>query len=283
MAMKARTIERLIEIPSQRMTAGFSTHSLRQGMGLTMDPFLSIDEFLMSEATFPPHPHAGFSAVTYMLEDSQGAFTNRDSHGDHSRIEPGALHWTQAAHGMMHEEVPEIPGTMCHGLQIFVNLRSDHKREKPKAFHVGSKAVPEVHVAEANNPRARVRVLVGSFGERTAPLESLLTPVLLLDVQLEEGARLDIPLDPSHTAFALALKGKGQAQGKDIAAHAGIGFAKDGDLISFTGGVGGLHIVVGSGMPINEPVVFGGPFAMNTRSEIADAQERFRRGEMGRM
>jgi hypothetical protein len=63
-------------------------------------------------------------------------------------------------------------------------------------------------------------------------------------------------LDPSHTAFAFALKGKGQARGTDVVAHAGIGFAKDGDVITLTGGSGGPHIIVG---PINEPIVFGGP------------------------
>jgi redox-sensitive bicupin YhaK (pirin superfamily) len=281
--MKARSIERLVEIPMQRMTAGFGAYGLRQGTGITMDPFLNVDNFMMSEPTFPPHPHAGFSAVTYMLEDSPGAFTNRDSMGDRSRIEPGALHWTQAANGMMHEEVPEIPGTMCHGLQIFVNLRSEHKRENPRALHLASKDVPEVHVSDNKRARVRVRVLAGTFQGYTSPLENLLTPVLLLDVHLEEGARVDVPLDASHTAFAFSLKGKGHAQGAGIAAHTGIGFAKDGDFITLTGGVGGLQLIVAAGMPINEPIVFGGPFAMNTYSEIHEAQERFRRGEMGRM
>jgi redox-sensitive bicupin YhaK (pirin superfamily) len=283
MVMKERSIEGLVQTSMHRMTAGFSAYGLRQGMGITMDPFLSIDDFSMSEPTFPPHPHAGFSAVTYMLEDSGGAFTNRDSFGDHSRIEPGALHWTRAANGMMHEEVPEVPGTMCHGLQIFVNLRSEHKRKKPKAFHVSTKDVPELNVAGEQSPRARVRVLVGSFQGRTSPLENLLTPVLLLDVHLEGGARVDIPLDSSHTAFAFALRGKGRVQDADIVAHTGIGFANDGDRITIAGGPGGLQIVVGAGIPLREPVAFGGPFVMNTQSEVLDAQERFRRGDMGRL
>jgi redox-sensitive bicupin YhaK (pirin superfamily) len=265
MVMKARSIERLVLSSMQRMTSGFAAYGLRQGMGITMDPFLSIDDFLMSEPTFPPHPHAGFSAVTYMLEDSQGAFSNRDSLGDRSRIEPGALHWTQAASGMMHEEVPETAGTMCHGLQIFVNLRSEHKRDKPRALHLNAKDVPEVQVMGANGARARVRVLVGSYQD------------------LEQGARVDIPLDPAHTAFAFVLKGSGQAQGTDVAAHTGIGFAKDGDFITLSGGAEGTQVVVGAGMPINEPVVFGGPFVMTNPAEIADAQARFRRGEMGKM
>jgi quercetin 2,3-dioxygenase len=182
---------------------------------------------------------------------------------------------------MMHEEVREVPGTMCHGLQIFVNLRSAHKREKPRAFHLSSKDVPEVQLTGTEG--ARVRVLAGSFQGRTSPLTNLLTPVLLLDIHLKEGARVDIPLNPSHTAFALALKGAGLVHGTEIAAHTGIGFAKDGDFITFSGGPGGLQIVVGAGAPLNEAVIFGGPFVMNTRSEIVEAQERFRRGEMGSM
>ena len=125
------------------MGTGFTSYGLRTTPDFPLDPFINLDDFRMSEPTFPPHPHAGFSAVTYMFEDSAGAFTNRDSLGDHSRIGPGSLHWTQAAAGMMHEEIPEQRGLVCHGLQMFVNLRSDHKNAAPRAFHVDAAAVPE--------------------------------------------------------------------------------------------------------------------------------------------
>ncbi len=36
-----------------------------------------------------------------------------------------------------------------------------------------------------------------------------------------------------------------------------------------------------AGTPIEEPVVFGGSFCMNTPAQIEDAQRRFRSGEMG--
>lgn len=48
-------------------------------------------------------------------------------------------------------------------------------------------------------------------------------------------------------------------------------------------GARGATLVVLAGAPIGEPVVFGGPFCMTTRADVADAQERFRRGEMGRL
>ena len=47
------------------------------------------DHFFMSSATFPPHPHAGFNAITVLFPDSPGSFSNRDSHGVSLVIKPG--------------------------------------------------------------------------------------------------------------------------------------------------------------------------------------------------
>lgn len=98
---------------------GFTSYGLFDQLG-SLDPFINLTDFRMLLPYFPAHPHAGFSVMTYMFEDSGGAFINRDSYGDHSRIEPGALHWTQAGRGNQHEEVPEVPGEDCHGLQTDV-------------------------------------------------------------------------------------------------------------------------------------------------------------------
>ncbi len=126
---------------------GFVEDTAFHGGAVELDPFLALTDFHMTEPTFAPHPHAGFSAVTYMFRDSAGSFRNRDSLGDESVIEPGALHWTQAGAGMMHEEIPIEPGLDCHGLQLFVNLRSEHKLAPPRAFHVSAADVPVVDVA----------------------------------------------------------------------------------------------------------------------------------------
>jgi redox-sensitive bicupin YhaK (pirin superfamily) len=245
-----------------------------------MDPFLNLDDFVMSEPTFPPHPHAGFSAVTYMFEDSEGAFINRDSLGDRNRIEPGAFHWTQAARGMMHEEIPERAGVTCHGLQMFVNLREVDKEAPPRAFHLGSSAVPEVRPT----PGARVRVLAGTLKGVSSPLSELLTPVHFFDVHLEPDAVLEVEASAEATAFGLVVKGDGvvgpELARRTVGAHDAVGFSNDGDRLRISGGKVGLQILVGIGTPIDEPVVFGGPFAMTNESALREAQLRFRRGEM---
>jgi redox-sensitive bicupin YhaK (pirin superfamily) len=275
-AMNTRTIYGRLELPFRRMSQDFGAYGLRTGGPIRLDPFINIDEFLMSQPTFPPHPHAGFSAVTYMLESSPGAFTNRDSLGDEVPIAPGALHWTQAARGMMHEEIPQVPGTICHGLQIFVNLKAEDKLTPPEVFHAEPAEIPEV-IFEG----AKVRVLAGSFGGKTSPLHKLRTPVTLLDVQLQPGAAVQIPWPSVQNAFALVLGGSGLSGDTELAEHTAVGFEHDGDTVELRAGNAGLHVIVAGGMPIAEPMAMGGPFVMNTPEQIREAEARFRRGEMG--
>jgi redox-sensitive bicupin YhaK (pirin superfamily) len=87
-----------------------------------------------------------------------------------------------------------------------INLRSDHKRAKPRAFNVDSKDVPKVRPSSG----VRVRVLAGTFAGQAAPLQELLTPALLLDVHLKESATVEIPIASAQTAFAFLLKGSGK-------------------------------------------------------------------------
>ena len=53
----------------------FSVRSLDlQRLGEHASPVLVLDNFRVTGRPFPPHPHAGFSPVTYVFEDSQGTF-----------------------------------------------------------------------------------------------------------------------------------------------------------------------------------------------------------------
>jgi redox-sensitive bicupin YhaK (pirin superfamily) len=108
----------------QRMNHGsqFRAYGLHDNEPAALiDSFLGIDHARMSGATFPPHRHAGFSAVSYLFLDSETAIDNRDSLGNRTLILPGGLHWTAAGRGVVHEEVPVETGKTAHMLQIFVN------------------------------------------------------------------------------------------------------------------------------------------------------------------
>ena len=68
-------------------------------MAEPIDPFLGVDHAWISTPTFQPHPHAGFSAVSYLFLDSETGIDNRDSLGNRNHIQPGGLHWTAAGAG----------------------------------------------------------------------------------------------------------------------------------------------------------------------------------------
>jgi redox-sensitive bicupin YhaK (pirin superfamily) len=92
------------------------------------------DEFRVTGRPFPPHPHAGFSAVTYVLEDSEGKLRSRDSLGNDLVTGPGGIVWTQAGSGLIHEELPADSNRELHAVQVFVNLSSRNLSEETTAI-----------------------------------------------------------------------------------------------------------------------------------------------------
>jgi redox-sensitive bicupin YhaK (pirin superfamily) len=68
-------------------------------IGDDLSPFVDLTLFDMSQPVFRPHPHAGFSAVTYMLESSAGTFRNRWTAGPDELISPGTIHWNTGGIG----------------------------------------------------------------------------------------------------------------------------------------------------------------------------------------
>lgn len=124
------------------------------------DPWLAVDRFHIAAPTFPPHPHAGFSALTYVLPESPGTMRNRDSRSAHLMIPPGALHWTAAGSGILHEQIPADPTAPVEGLQIFLNLPAARQLDRPWIAHLESH---EVAVVPFGNGSA-ARVLIGAYG-----------------------------------------------------------------------------------------------------------------------
>jgi len=48
----------------------FRAYGLR-GLAYLINPFIGVDHAWMSAPTFPPHPHAGFSAISLRFPDSE--------------------------------------------------------------------------------------------------------------------------------------------------------------------------------------------------------------------
>lgn len=236
-----------------------------------MGHILNVDHFQMSEPTFPPHPHAGFSAVTWMLPWSSGAFVNRDSRGDRSLIAPGSLHWTLAGSGMLHEEIPEIPGTACEGLQIFVKLPENVETIPAQAFHFNPQDVPR-----ALFDGGHAWVLVGRLANVESPIPSY-ADTMMAHLQVDERVVLDVPFGVQ--AFGVVLRGQGRVGDENLNVHEA--FRIEGSTLTIEGQ--GLHVLVAWSRAMQGEAVFRGPFCMFRPERLAQAAADFSAGKMGQL
>lgn len=275
--MKLRDIKSIAQLTHMQHGEGFLDYNLRQQLNVSLDPFLNLDDFHMTLPTFRAHPHAGFSAVTYMFEDSAGTFLNRDSLGDSSRIAPGDLHWTQAASGMLHEEVPEIHGADCHGLQMFVTLSEQNELKPPRTFHLSSADVPEVTPADG----VRIRVLCGEFQGSKSPIDELLTLITLLDIHLAPNTSVTHELPQDYFALVIVIQGEVSINNSTISKHQAVAFEQNGDAVKFTTGSTGAQILFGAGLPTGRDNVWAGPFCLSSQKQANDAIDRYQAGLMG--
>jgi redox-sensitive bicupin YhaK (pirin superfamily) len=255
-------------LASHNLSSGFSAVSLRPSV-VPMGHVMNVDHFHMSVPTFPPHPHAGFSAVTWMAPWSPGGFINRDSLGDRSRIGPGSLHWTLAGSGMLHEEIPEVAGVDCEGMQIFVKLPEELELTPPRAFHVDADALPTLTQAGGS-----ARVLVGTLGEVRATIPSH-AQTMMAHVHVQGAMTLEVP--EGVEAFLLGLRGAGRVGGVPGAAHEAT--ALSAGPVRLEGD--GFDVLLGWSAPMPGRPRFQGPFCMFGQARLDEAMGRYRAGGMG--
>ena len=248
-------------------------------LGVRDSPIMVVDDFRVRGRPFPPHPHAGFSAVTYVFEDSEASLRSRDSLGHDIVVGPGGIVWTQAGSGVIHHEVPAEPRRELHGLQVFVNLSAKNKLAAPQTLRLSSREVPEWR----NDAGDLVRVMVGSFEGLSSPLVPA-ESFNFLDVQLRRAISFNLPHDNNALIYVLTGEILVRAEG-------GQQKLTNGHAVALYGGSGRAafnafqptQFIILSGGAIREPVLVDGPFIMNKRSQIEAAYGRYRKGDMGQL
>jgi redox-sensitive bicupin YhaK (pirin superfamily) len=251
-----------------------------------VDPFLLLDEmgpmdYAPGEAKgAPDHPHRGFETVTLLLE---GEMEHRDSAGGSGRIGAGDAQWMTAGAGVVHSELPAPwllrDGGRMHGFQIWVNLPASAKRSRPRYQDLRAAAIP---VARTQDGKVGARVLAGEALGATARTATH-TPILLLDVALQPGGRLDQPVQRGWNALAYVYSGVARVGRDRREAPDGslVLLAQDGDALAVEADAAAARVLVLAGEPIGEPVVRYGPFVMNTEAEIHEAIDDYRAGRLG--
>lgn len=252
------------------------THTMYAG---TMDPFIMVDYFTMTEPTFGPHAHAGLSAVTILFEESEGAFNNRDSLGNNIDLMPGDLYWLKAGRGAVHDEKPS-PGARTKALQVFVNLPARMKYDAPESLYVKSTDMP-VYIGNGYRTRLMLGESDGLKGSSSPALH-----MTILDVYLEENASFSHEVPSGQTALLLAIKGWIGIQNGDrkLSLKSGTSVsirARDNAQTLVFAGNSKTHFVILQAEPLDESFVQRGSFAMSTEKEIAAMFTAHAAGELG--
>lgn len=284
--MTERIVERLIR--GERASDGDGVRlrrSLGQGPFARLDPFLMLDEFQADDSSgqiggFPPHPHRGFETVTYMLA---GSMHHRDSLGNSGLIGPGGVQWMTAAGGIVHSEMPELRDGRMRGFQLWINLPAADKMKAPRYQDIQADRVPEYPFEGG-----RVRVIAGEIeldgSTLVGPVSGVATAPTYLDLVLEPGAELPLPIEADRNAMIYVYDGK-VAVGDDgfspvNATHAGL--LSQGDEVHLRAGNEGAGLLLLAANPVKESVVQHGPFVMNTRDEIEQAIRDYQEGRFER-
>ena len=240
------------------------------------DPFLMLDEFGSENKDdyiggFPPHPHRGIETVTYML---QGEFEHKDSTGAKGRMSSGDVQWMKTGSGIIHSEMPTMSEGRLHGFQLWVNMPAKLKMSKPNYIYIDSNKM-EIH----KDTNKQVKVIAGKFENAEGPVKKHNVEPIYFDVELEKDKEFNFQLPLTHNSFIYLINGKIKI-GEET--HDKV---KDSKLILLTNGeklkVLGLSkakFFLISGKPIGEEIARGGPFVMNTKSEILQAVQDYHNG-----
>ena len=272
--------------------AGFEVRRAFVDVDLRLvDPFLMLDqigqvEYAPGEAKgAPDHPHRGFETVTYMMD---GELEHRDSNGGGGIIRDGATQWMTAGAGIVHSELPTEPivmkGGLFHGTQLWVNLPAS-KKWTPAQYQ--DLRPDRVVLLASEDGGAFVRLIAGDLGEHSGP-GATTTPIVYAHASLNAGARLQVPWRDDFNALAYVLAGKGAAgiEGRPVR-EGQLAVFGEGDQVTLSADAAQesrsptLEVLLLGGLPIREPVVWHGPFVMNTREEIVQAVQDYHAGRMG--
>jgi redox-sensitive bicupin YhaK (pirin superfamily) len=286
-----RTLTRIIQsIPTADGAGVKLRRSIGSERGLYIDPFLMLDEFYSDNprdyiAGFPSHPHRGFETVTYMLD---GHMRHEDHLGNRGDLGPGDVQWMTAAGGIIHSEMPQQTEGRLRGFQLWLNLPADEKMLPAHYRDIPSGEIPELDLSGGST----VRVIAGSLAldgrQAAGPVNRagarLRTDPLYLDVRLVANAHLEIPVPAGHSAFLYLYEGEasiGPEGAASVLPRRAAGVLSDGASVAIHAGAAGARALLLAARALNEPVVQYGPFVMNTRGEIEQAVEDFRRGRFG--
>lgn len=252
-----------------------------------VDPFLLLhhgtfkfrDDAAAHHQGIGPHPHRGFTPVTFVIE---GEVHHRDSRGHNQIAKAGEVQWMHAGAGIIHSERPSQALVQRNGKQEIIQLWiNSPKANKMKQPHYQYKTENEIVQWSSEDNLVNNKLISGSYANMKGNIipESALV-VIWSSAQTGSTESYLLPDDYNTMLYLI----KGQASIK------GYGLVEEKQLVVFdpeskgaidiTFAAASQYLIL-SGLPLQEKLVQQGPFVMNSETEILEAMRDYQMGKMG--
>ncbi len=284
-----RTIQAVIPPPPPHMVGdGFRVHNFFPNSQLIdktrMSPFFMLD--YNSKVEFSPrneprgvgvHPHRGFETVTIAY---QGKIAHHDSAGNSGIIGEGDVQWMTAASGLLHKEYHEKEFSKKGGLfqmvQLWVNLPTKYKMEKPKYQEITNSMMGRY---ELPGDKGFVEIIAGELNGVKGPATTF-TPIHTYNARLKKSTKLELSFPSNYNTGLLLIEGAIKVNGNKAAVDHFVLLNNDGENFEIETTEDSVILVL-SGESINEPIAAYGPFLMNTWEEVEQAIQDVNSGKFG--
>jgi redox-sensitive bicupin YhaK (pirin superfamily) len=240
---------------------------------------------------FPQHPHRGFETVTIVRT---GYIDHSDSLGATARFGMGDVQWLTAGAGVVHSEMfPLLRRDGPNDLELFqiwLNLPARDKLVAPYFTMFWDQDIPRLVQRDAAGRTAAITVIAGELDG----LRPLAPPpnswaarpesdLAIWSIALEDGASWTVPpAREASTSRTLHLfEGKALKVGARVVPGPAAVRVHADQATSIQAVEGPAELLLLQGRPIGEPVAQYGPFVMNTRTELVQAFDDYRRTQFG--
>lgn len=258
-----------------RLRQAIPTYGVEQ-----ISPFILLHHFNFTIAPgedrfyVAPHPHRGFSPVTFMFE---GFVEHNDSLGNKMVIGNNEVQWINAGRGIIHSERADKDfvnkGGKYQGIQLWINTPAAHKMDPPSYQPITQK-----EIVVLGEDGVEFRLISGQYENTQGPAKS---DVITAMISMGGSATQALNLPETNHSLIYILQGKLRINEIEIgSANDLVVFEKGPGSISITA-LENTQLLLMSGQPIDEPLVTHGPFVMNNQTEILHAMRDYQDGKMG--
>lgn len=225
-----------------------------------------------------PHPHRGFSPVTFVIE---GEIHHRDSRGNNQIASEGEVQWMHAGAGIIHSERPSQKLVNKNGLleiiQLWINSPASKKMQIPKYQYLSKSEMPVIY---SEDTLVKNRLIAGNYSDQKGKIETE-SDLLILWSQADVNGHVVFDINEDFESMLYVVKGSLRIEG--------FGLMEEKSLLVFDMGNDQITIDAKSkceflllaGKPIKEKLVQQGPFVMNSETEIMEAMRDYQMGKMG--